>query len=132
MRKRIRLIPLISFGPFAFIPLTAIGVLLDMFVFNETGIWTLVLGAIGFLFYFYSVVLSILTLKTERKAQSRAYDILKRDYNITDSELVALKELFHLYNVQYVNDIILSSLEMIYTALQIAIAIKGDSSSLKK
>ena len=29
----------------------------------------------------------------------------------------------HLYNVQYVNDIILSSLELVYTVLEIAIAI---------
>lgn len=35
--------------------------------------------------------------------------------------------MFHLYNVQYVNDIILSSLEMLYTLLEIAIAVKGKS-----
>ena len=128
MRKRIRLVPLVTFGPFAFIPLTLIGGALDYFVFNGGGTCTLVLGAIGLLFYVYSIVLSVLTLKTERKAQNRAYDILKRDYHITDEELSALKELFHLYNIQYVNDIILSTLELIYTALQIAIAAKGDSS----
>ena len=127
MRKRIRLVPLVTFGPFAFIPLILIGGVLDYFVFNGSGICTLVLGTIGLLFYVYSVVLSILTLKTEKKAQSRAYEILQRDYHITDDELSALKELFHLYNVQYINDIILSSLELLYTALEIAIAVKGHS-----
>jgi Zn-dependent membrane protease YugP len=67
-----------------------------------------------------------LTLKTERKAQNKAYDILARDYHITDDELSALKELFRLYNIQYVNDIILSSLELLYTILEIAIAVKGN------
>ena len=127
MRKRIRLVPLVTFGPFAFIPLILIGGVLDYFVFNGSGICTLVLGTIGLLFYVYSVVLSILTLKTEKKAQSRAYEILQRDYHITDDELSALKELFHLYNVQYINDIILSSLELLYTVLEIAIAVKGHS-----
>lgn len=127
MRKRIRLVPLVTFGPFAFIPLILIGGVLDYFVFNGSGICTLVLGTIGLLFYVYSVVLSVLTLKTEKKAQSRAYEILQRDYHIKDDELSALKELFHLYNVQYINDIILSSLELIYTALEIAIAVKGHS-----
>ena len=127
MRKRIRLVPLVTFGPFAFIPLILIGGVLDYFVFNGSGICTLVLGTIGLLFYVYSVVLSVLTLKTEKKAQSRAYEILQRDYHITDDELSALKELFHLYNVQYINDIILSSLELLYTALEIAIAVKGHS-----
>ena len=126
MRKRIRLVPLVTFGPFAFIPLILIGGVLDYFVFNGSGVCTLVLGAIGLLFYVYSVVLSVLTLKTEKKAQNRAYEILEQDYHVTDEELSALKELFRLYNVQYINDIILSSLELLYTILEIAIAVKGN------
>ena len=126
MKKRIRLVPLVTFGPFAFIPLILIGGVLDYFVFNGNGICTLVLGAIGLLFYVYSVVLSVLTLKTEKKAQNRTYDILERDYHVTYDELSALKELFRLYNIQYVNDIILSSLELLYTVLEIAIAVKGN------
>ena len=130
MKKRIRLVPIITFGPFMFIPLILIGVVIDLFVFNgDTGVFTLALGGLGFLFYAYSLVLSIVTLKTEKKAQNRAYEILARDYNVKAEELSALKDLFRLYNIQYVNDIILSSLELIYTALQIAIAIKGDSTN---
>ena len=129
MRKRIRLVPLVTFGPFAFIPLILIGGVLDYFVFSGSGICTLVLGTIGLLFYVYSVVLSVLTLKTEKKAQSRAYEILQRDYHIKDDELSTLKELFRLYNIQYINDIILSSLELLYTILEIAIAVKGNVDS---
>ena len=129
MKKRVRLVPLITFGPFAFIPLILIGGALDYFIFNGNGICTLVLGAIGLLFYVYAIVLSVLTLKTEKKAQSRAYEILGRDYNVTDEELSALKELFRLYNIQYINDIILSSLELLYTILEIAIAVKGNSNN---
>lgn len=127
MKKRIRLVPLVTFGPFAFIPLILIGAALDFFVFNGSGVCTLVLGALGLAFYAYSIVLSVLTLKTEKKAQDRAYDILERDYHVTGDELSALKELFRLYNIQYVNDIILSSLELLYTALEIAIAVKGNA-----
>ena len=126
MRKRIRLVPLVTFGPFAFIPLILIGGVLDYFVFNSSGICTLVLGTIGLLFYVYSVVLSVLTLKTEKKAQNKAYEILEQDYHITNEELSSLKELFRLYNIQYINDIILSSLELLYTILEIAIAVKGN------
>ena len=132
MRKRIRLFPLITFGPFAFIPLIVIGGLLDYFVFNQTGVITFVLGGIGLLFYIYSIVLSVLTLKTEKKAQEKAYHILEEQNLATQDELCALKELFHLYNVQYINDIILSSLELLYTAIEIAAAVQGDSSTSKK
>ena len=131
MRKRIRLYPLITFGPFAFIPLIAIGALLDYFLLHQTGIVTLVLGGIGFLLYAYAIVLSVLTLKTERKAQEKAYIILKEKNLATEEELSSLKELFHLYNVQYINDIIISSLELLRYAIQILSYFQGDSSSTK-
>lgn len=127
MKKRIRLVPLVTFGPFAFIPLIIVGALIDYYMLNGSGICTMVLGGIGFLFYVYSIVLSVLTLKTEKKAQERAYQILAEDYHVTEEELAGLKELFHLYNVQYVNDIILSSLELLYTVLEIAIAVKKNN-----
>ena len=128
MKKRIRVMPFISVGPFAFIPLIIIGVLLDYFVFNQTGVITLILGGVGFLFYVYTLVLTILTLKTEKKAQERAYKILEEQNLVTKEELASLKELFHLYNVQYINDVILASLELIYVALQIMSTLQGGSS----
>ena len=131
MKKRIRLYPLITFGPYAFIPLIIVGFVLDYFVFNQTGAMTLIFAAIGLAFYVYAIVLSVLTLKTEKKAQEKAYSILKRESLATEAELSSLKELFHLYNVQYINDIILASLELIYVILQILIALNGNSSSNK-
>ena len=127
MKRRIRLVPLITFGPFAFIPLILIGALLDLFIFNGNGICTIALACVGALFYAYAIVLSVTTLKTEKKAQNRAYEILKNNYRMRDDELADIKELFHLYNVQYINDIILSSLELIYYILEILIAVKGNS-----
>jgi Zn-dependent membrane protease YugP len=124
MKKRIRLVPFITFGPFAFIPLIVIGSVIDMLILNGNGICTLALAIVGVLLYAYSLVLSVLMLKTEKKAQNRAYEILEKDYHITDEELSSLKELFHLYNIQYINDIIVSSLELIYYVLKIAIVLK--------
>ena len=129
MKKRIRLYPLITFGPFAFIPLILVGIGLDYFFFNQNGICTMVLGCLGLLFYVYSIVLSITTLKTEKKAQVRANEILMAQGLITPEESQDLQKLFHLYNVQYVNDIILSVLELIYNVLKIVMILKGGSSS---
>ena len=128
MKKRVRLVPFITFGPFSFVPLLLIGAALDYFVFNGSGVCTIALGSVGFLFYVYSIVLSVLTLKTEKKAQNKAYDILENEYHVTSEELSAIKELFRLYNIQYINDIILSSLELIYVALEIAIAVNNSKS----
>ena len=129
MKKRIRLYPLITFGPFMFVPLLLIGALLDYFVFNQTGYIVLAMGGLGVLFYVYALVLSVLTLKTEKKAQAKSYEILKKDKLVTNEELELLKDLFHLYNVQYINDIILSSLELIRVAIQIAATFKDASTS---
>ena len=129
MKRRIRLVPLITFGPFAFIPLLLAGAALDYFFFNQNATCTMVLGGLGLLFYIYSIVLSVTTLKTEKKAQNRANEILLEGRLITEEESEKLKKLFHLYNVQYINDIILSVLELIYNILKIVMMIKGDSSS---
>ena len=128
MKKQIRLYPIINFGPFAFIPLILVGVALDYFVFNQSGVCTYALGGLGLLFYVYSIVLSVLTLKTERKAQERAYVYLQDAQMATKEELADLKELFRLYNIQYINDIILSSLELLRVILQIAIVLNRKSS----
>lgn len=131
MKKRIRLYPLITFGPFAFIPLLTIGALLDYFLFNQTGHATIIFCGIALLFYIYSIVLSVVSLKTEKKAQEKAYSILKQENLATDNELSQLKELFHLYNVQYVNDIIVASLELLYFVIKILAILQNDSSSSK-
>ena len=46
----------------------------------------------------------------------------------TAEELADLKELFRLYNIQYINDIILACLELLYTVLQIAIEVNKERS----
>ena len=128
MRKQVRLYPMITFGPLAFIPLILVGVVLDYFVFQNNGVCTYVLGALGLLFYVYAIVLSVLTLRTEKKAQERAYVYLQEKHMATEEELDDLKELFRLYNIQYINDIILACLELLYTILQIAIEINKEKS----
>ena len=127
MKKRIHLYPLITFGPFAFVPLITIGALLDYFVFSQSGLLVYIFGGLGLLFYVLAVVLTVATLKTERKAQDKAYEILEQSKLINEEELAALKDLFHLYNIQYVNDIILAALELIYTVIRIAIELKLDN-----
>ena len=126
MKKQVRLYPMITFGPVAFIPLILVGAALDYFVFNQNGLCTYVLGGLGLLFYVYAVVLSVLTLRTEKKAQERAYIYLQEKNMATEEELTDLKELFRLYNIQYINDIILACLELLYTILEIAIELNKE------
>ena len=75
MRTRVRLTPLIYFGPIAFVPMVVIGVLLDVLL--STGFCGILFTVLGLGFYLLSFVMSILILTNEKKAQERAYEIMK-------------------------------------------------------
>ena len=133
MRTRIRLTPLIYFGPIAFVPMVIVGVLLDVFVLKSSnGICTILLVSIGLAFYLLSFIMSILVLKTEKKAQRRAYEIMKAEGLATAEELEMCKKLFRLYNIEYINDMVIALLELIYRVLQIIAYVQNSSSSSSK
>ncbi len=120
MKTRIRLTPFIYFGPLAFIPLIIIGVILDILIIkSQSLVCTTVCMILGLLIYLVSFVMSIKVLKTEKKAQDKACELLKNNNMATEDELEMIKELFKLYNIEYINDMVISLLELIYRILQI-------------
>lgn len=130
MRKRVRLTPLIYIGPIAFVPMVIIGALLDLFIFKTgSGICTIILTAVSLAFYVLSFVMSLLELKTEKKAQVRAIEIMKKEGIATKEELESCKKLFKLYNIEYVNNMVIALLELVYRVLQIIANVQNMSSS---
>lgn len=130
MKKRIKITPLITFGPFAFIPLVAVGILVDILLFNSQGFVSIIVSVLAVLFYLFSLLLSVMTLKTEKKAQERAYELLRENSMATEEEISQIRKLFKLYNIQYINDIILSALELLYYVLQIIASVNNEGSSI--
>ena len=130
MRTRVRLTPLIYFGPIAFVPMVVIGVLLDVLL--STGFCGILFTVLGLAFYLLSFVMSILVLKTEKKAQKRAYEMMKEEGLATEEELESCKKLFRLYNIEYINDMVIALLELIYRVLQIIAYVQNSSSSSSK
>ncbi len=129
MKMRIRLTPIIYFGPLAFVPMVVIGVVLDIVL--STGFCGIAFTVLGLIFYVLSFAMSILVLKTEKKAQNRAYEIMKAEGLATDEELESCKKLFRLYNIEYINDMVIALLELIYRVLQIIAYLQNSSSSSK-
>ena len=119
MKKRVALTPFMYFGPIMFIPIVIVGIAIDYFLLNSTGVATVIGAVVGLLLYVVSFVLSIMVLKTEVKAQALACEIMLKDNLATESEIESMKELYKIYNVQYVNDIILQFLELIMRVLMI-------------
>ncbi len=73
--------------------------------------------------------MSILVLKTEKKAQAKAIEIMKAQGLASDEEIIMAKKLFKLYNIEYVNDMIISLLELVYRVLQIIAYVQNANSS---
>ena len=96
---------------------------------GQSPVCTIACTVIGFLIYIASFIMSIKVLKTEKKAQDKAYELLKENNMATDDELAMLKRLFKLYNIQYINDMIISLLELIYRVLQIIAIVQQNSST---
>ena len=134
MKTRNVLIPLQIFGPMMFLPLVIIGVIIDVAIAisNATSpnfLWTFIFAGSGLLFYIVSFVLTIVILKAETKAQARSIEILKQEHLATNEEIEEIKGLYKLYNLEYVNNMILAFLELLLRVLQIIAAFQGNSSN---
>lgn len=129
MKTRIILTPFIYFGPLMFLPIIIIGVLLDIFLFNFSGVASVIAAVLGLALYVISFVMSLMVLKTEVKAQARALEILEKENLANEEEREMMKSLFKLYNIQYVNDLILEFLELLLRILMIFARMQSSSSS---
>lgn len=131
MRSRIRLTPFIYLGPLAFIPLVFIGAIIDYIVFSFTGVATVISAILGLSLYVISFVLAIKVLKTEVKAQRKAIQMLLDENMATTEETVMMQELYHIYNIEHINDIIMAFLEMIMRVLSMLAHIQDSQANNK-
>lgn len=132
MKTRNILIPLQMFGPFMFLPLIVIGIIIDVLIaINNNGnpsfIFTFIMAGVGVLLYGVSFALTAVILKAETKAQARSIDILRDEKLATEDEIESIKGLYKLYNLEYVNNMILAFLELLLRVLQIVAAAQGSS-----
>lgn len=130
MKKRVKLTPFIYVGPLAFVPLIIIGLVLDILIFDSSsGHAVIVCSIIGLVIYLISFAMSVYELRTEKKAQVRAISIMNEEGLATGEEIEMCKALFKLYNIEYINNMIIALLELIYRILQIVMYAQGSKSS---
>lgn len=133
MKTRNILYPLQILGPFLFLPLVVIGVLIDIFIIAKNGggnnfICTFICAGIGLLLYATSFALTVVILKAETKAQAKSIEILRSEKLATEQEIEEIKGLYKVYNLEYVNNMILAFLELLLRVLQIVAAAQGSAS----
>ena len=132
MKTRNVLIPLQILGPLMFLPLVVIGIILDVIIAmnnnaSPTFLTTFICAGIGVLLYVVSFALTVVILKAETKAQAKSIEILRAEHLATESEVESIKELYKMYNLEYVNNMILAFLELLLRVLQIVAAAQGNA-----
>ena len=90
---------------------------------------TFIIAGVGVLFYAVTFALTVVILKAETKAQARSIEILREEKLANETEIEQINGLYKLYNLEYVNNMILAFLELLLRVLQIVAAIQGGSSS---
>ena len=73
--------------------------------------------------------MQVLQIKTEKVAQTKALDMMEKDGLATPEEVILCTSLYRLYNIEYINNLILEILQFILKILQIAAKAKSGSSS---
>ena len=134
MKTRNVLIPIQFFGPMMFIPLIVIGVLIDILIAvnadkNPTFLFTFIFAGLGVLFYAVAFALTVVILKAETKAQAKSLEILKAEKLATDEEIEEIRGLYKLYNLEYINNMIMAFLELLLRVLQIVAGAQGKMST---
>lgn len=134
MKTRNILIPIEFFGPIMFLPMIVFGVILDFVIASNNNtkpnfLITFICAGIGVIFYAISFALTAIILKAETKAQAKSIEILKHENLATQEEIQEIKKLYKIYNLEYVNNMILAFLELVLRVLQIVAAAQGSSSS---
>lgn len=133
MKTRNVLIPLQFFGPLMFVPLVVIGVIIDIVIAANRGVGsnfvvTFIMAGLGVAFYAVAFALTGVILKAETKAQARSIEILREKNMATEEEIEDIKELYKLYNLEYVNNMILAFLELVLKVLEIIGSAQGAAS----
>lgn len=127
-----RLKQIAVFGPIMFIPIVIVGIIIDLVTLLMTGgdfsgVGTLVCAILGIAYFIASFVLTIYTIKVEKRANGEALEIMQKYELFTDDEYDKIKKVFRVYILTYITDFIINLLQIIKLILRIAIEVLAAS-----
>ena len=109
------------FAPSLFLPLVIVGILMDLFVF-ENLFMTLIVLILGILFIVFAFVVTILNIPVEKSAMNRASEMLGT--YLTAEEMTMVKKVYRSYMIEYVMQFIVALLRMIQLILKAILAFR--------
>ena len=123
-RIRNRLFIIGIFGPLLFIPVLLLGLVVDMLVLNEVGMFTYICMGISGLLVIAGFIVTMLNIPVERKANKLALEMMEEYGLATGDELDTMKDVYKAYILSYIAEFILEILRIVQWILEIIIKIK--------
>lgn len=115
-----RLKPILLFSPYALIPLSLLGLALDVFVFKTGGLaWTIAFSLIGSILFLLSLILTFYTITVEKRANDQALAMMEENDFLTEEERVQVKKIYNAYLKGYIADFVINLLYLILKILQL-------------
>ena len=105
--------PYVFSAPLLFIPVSLIGIVIDLVLSKSFGYISLALIAIAFLGLIVSFILLLISLPAERKANSMALEIIEQTNLLNEKETVKVKKLFKINILLYVAGYILTTVYIV-------------------
>ena len=109
--------------PILLLPLTIIGLIVDLIATGNIGMYTLIFAGIGLALTLISFMVSIISVKTENKALKIGQDIILELGILNDEEEKKIKKLFKAWKTLYIINAIFNAFQIVYYSLAIVLSI---------
>ncbi len=106
-------------GPFCFVPIILVGVLVDWVVFSNIGVMSLVVSVLALIILGYSIYGESVLIKSEDKANAIGIELLTQNNLVNEAEIPVVQSIYKTYLTRHILKFILSILEFIKVVLQI-------------
>ncbi len=111
--------------PILFLPLVIIGIIIDLISTSQLGIISIVFSAVGLLLTLIPFIVSLVSLKIERKALNYGKEIIYNMGILNEEEEKRINKLFIAWRKLYVVNTILNAFELIYFFLRLVFSLIG-------
>lgn len=113
----------ISGLPILLLPLTIIGIIVDLISSANIGMYTLIFAGVGLVLTLISFIISIISVKIENKALKIGEDIILALGILSEQEEKKIKKLFKAWKTLYIINAIFNAFQIVYYSLAIVLSI---------
>ena len=122
VRNRLSLIGV--FGPFLFIPVILIGMIVDLLVMNSVTMISYISLGVGILLAVAGFIVTMLNIPVEKRANKLALQMMEEYGMATGEELETMRGVYDAYILSYIAQFILEILRVVQLVLEIVIKAK--------